>query len=152
MCARMLRGLSLISHCRLRRRSARVHACAHRLDLHRLLFDRCHETLDNSFQSLHLAFLFDKSLVLFKELIEQHRIERVVAHRVRLAVTAASRQIGTDLLYFPSNESEAEGACRLALRFVAKAYSPGTVNHLAGVAHRLDFVLKTSRRHLAPEF
>jgi hypothetical protein len=57
-----------------------VLAIAHRLDLHCLRFEACSESLDfllllreGRFQLLHLA-------VLFEELVQQHRVHRLIAH------------------------------------------------------------------------
>jgi hypothetical protein len=51
--------------------------------------------------------------VLFKELVEQHRVYGAVAHRVGFAIFVASHQIGANLFYFLGNESEVEWTRRI---------------------------------------
>jgi hypothetical protein len=45
--------------------------------------------------------------VLFKELIEQHRVHRFVAHRVHFSIATASHQIWGYVFYVFGNEPEA---------------------------------------------
>ena len=54
---------------------------------------------DSRFLFLNLLSLFLQSAVLFEKFIEQHRVHRVVAHGVNLAVVVAHNQVGIDLSY-----------------------------------------------------
>ena len=86
----------------------------------------------------------------FQEFVEQHRIHRVVAHRADSAMTVAGYQIRAYLFYFLGNESKSQGTRWFNLRLVTEAYRLEAVDYLAGLFHRLDLVLETSRgNHLA---
>ena len=56
--------------------------------------------------TLRLSFLVLRFAVLFEELVEQHRVHRVVAHGVDLAVVIAHHQIGIHLGYFLGDQAE----------------------------------------------
>src|SRR6266487_963787 len=86
--------------------------------------------------------------MLFKKLIEQHRVHSIVAYRIHLAVTSARDQIGTYLCYFLGNEAEAERTRRFNLRFIPEAHRPEAIDCFAGPLHRLDLILKTARGNL----
>ena len=51
--------------------------------------------------------------MLFEKLIEQHRIHRIVADRVRLAVGISHNQIAIYLFHLLSHESKLQGAMRI---------------------------------------
>ena len=75
---------------------ARFKLGAHFLDLSCLLFELRRENLhlfllrgDGRFQVSDTGLLFLDFFVLFKELVEQHRVHRIVAHGVKLAVLVA---------------------------------------------------------------
>src|SRR5215469_13223929 len=89
-------------------------------------------------------------LVLFEELIEQHRIHLVVTHAVRLAFFVAHHQVGIHLFYLLGDESELGYLCRINLLFVTKANRSECKERFASVVHGLDVFLKSSRgRHRA---
>jgi hypothetical protein len=58
---------------------------------------------DGCFLFLHFALFFEKRLMLFQKLIEQHRVDRVVAHSVDLAILVAHHEIGVHLCHFLSD-------------------------------------------------
>src|SRR6266581_3967423 len=68
---------------------ASLQLCAHLLQLQRLLVYHCSqipnftsELCNRRFLFLNLAILLLASAMLFEELVEQHRVHRLVAHRV----------------------------------------------------------------------
>jgi len=76
----------VIAVCHLRCGPARFKLCAH--------------FLKASSKRFSLFFQLLNSQVLFEELVEQHRVHRLVAHTVRLAFVIASNQIGIHLFDF----------------------------------------------------
>jgi hypothetical protein len=77
-----------------------------------------------------------------EELIEQHRVHLIVAHAARFSLFVASHQLGINLFYVLSDESEPERTRRFDLRLVSKAHGLELVNYFAGFLHRLDLVLE----------
>ena len=90
-----------------RRWPARFKLGAHFLDLSCLLFELRSENLhlfllqgDSRFQVSDTGLLFLDFLVLFEELVEQHRVHRIVAHGVNLTVLVTNDQVGIYLRHF----------------------------------------------------
>ena len=81
--------------------------------------------------------------MLFKELVEQHRVYRVVANGVNLAVLIAHHQIGTYLSHFLGDQTELGRAGLVAL--VVKSHWPKPQQGFAGVVHRFNLVLEAAR-------
>ena len=76
----------VIAVCHLRCGPARFKLCAH--------------FLKASSKRFNLFLQLLNSQVLFEELVEQHRVHRLVAHTVRLAFVIASNQIGIHFFDF----------------------------------------------------
>ena len=55
---------------------------------------------------LHRLLLLRESFMFFEELIEQHRVDRFIAHRVNLAVPVTHHQMRINLRYVFSNQSK----------------------------------------------
>jgi hypothetical protein len=53
--------------------------------------------------------------MLFKELVEQHRVDRLVAHRVNLAFGIASHEIGVHFFHFLGYEAKLRDALGIKL-------------------------------------
>ena len=102
---------------------------AHLLDLRGLLFQVCSESA-NFFLLLrrrgmevllllhqrglslgNRRFLFLHFAVLFEELVEQHRVDRVVAHGIDFAVFVAHHQVGIHLSHFLGNQTKLRRVC-----------------------------------------
>src|SRR5436309_12433616 len=97
---------------------AQLNLGAHFLNLRRLLFQFC-------FESINLLLLLrdGRSLVLyrkmfFEELIKQHRVHLVIAHAVGFSFLIAHNQIRIYVFHFLSNETELCGVFRVNLLFV----------------------------------
>src|SRR5438552_17527021 len=80
-----------------------------------------------------------------EELIEQHRVYRLVAHGVGLAVGIASHQIGVHLFHLLSDEAKLRDALRVELFLVAEGYRFEREDRFAYFVHWLDRVLETLR-------
>ena len=83
--------------------------------------------------------------MLFQELIEQHRVHRFVAHRVRLALLVARHQIGVHLFHFLGHEAELRDAFRIKLFLVAEGDRFEREDCFARLAHWLDCFLEACR-------
>src|SRR5215831_21390156 len=81
----------------------------------------------------------------FKELVEQHRVHRVVANRVRFALLIASHQIGIYLFHVLSHESEFWSTLGIDFLLVAERDRFEGEDYFACVTHRLDLLLETPR-------
>jgi hypothetical protein len=88
--------------------------------------------------------------MLFEELIQQHRVDRVVANAVRLVISTASDQVGVYLFYFLCDESKADWTRRFNLQLLAKAHRFESKDHFTRLLRRLDLILETQRRDLGP--
>jgi len=117
--------------------------CAHFLNLRRLLFQFF-------FESLHFLLLLcdDRSLVLhcamlFKELIEQHRVYCFIGHRVGLAALVANHQIWVHFFNFLGNETELRSALRVDLFFVMERDWFEREDRLTLAIHRFNLLLET---------
>jgi len=84
--------------------------------------------------------------VLFQELVEQHRVHRFVANRVRLSFVVASHQIGIYFFHVLSNEAELRDALEVKLVLVAEGHRFQCEDRFARFVHRLDRILETLRR------
>src|SRR2546428_212271 len=79
----------------------------------------------------------------FKKLIEQHRVHRVVAYGVDLAVLVADYQVRIYLSYVLSNQPKLRSVCGGAL--VVKCHWLQRKNSFAGLVHRFNLLLKSAR-------
>jgi len=83
--------------------------------------------------------------VFFEELVEQHRVHRLVAHSVNFPLTVASHQSGIDLFHFLGHEAKLRDAFGIKLVLVAEGDRFERENRFARLVHRLDVVLETLR-------
>ena len=97
----------------LRRRSARLKLCAHLLQAGSKSFNLLLLLSNNRFQVLHL-------MMLFEELVEQHRVYRFVAHGVELSFFIPHHQVRIDLFYFFGHKTELRDALRINLLLVTE--------------------------------
>src|SRR6266498_2453371 len=79
----------------------------------------------------------------FKKLIEQHRVHRVVAYGVDLAVLVADYQVRIYLSYVLSNQPKLRSVCSCAL--VVKCHWLQRKNSFAGLVHRFNLFLEPAR-------
>src|SRR5947208_2225823 len=149
---------------------------AHLLDLCCLLFQACGESLhflplvrdgrfklsdagleafallrNHHFQFPQLAALLLHFAVLFEELVEQHRVHRLVAHGVDLTLLIASHQSGVHLFYLLGHQPKLRDALRVKVVFVAEGHRFERENRFARLVHGLDLVLETLRGNYRAE-
>ena len=91
-----------------------------------------------------LRFQFLDFAVLFEELVEQHRVDLLVAHRVNLAFLVAHYQVGVHLGYFFGDQTKLRWAFLVV--FVAKSHRFERQERFAGAVHRLDLLFEPPRR------
>ena len=82
--------------------------------------------------------------MLFEELVEQHRVDCVIADAERFSFFVAHHQIGIHYLDIFGDKSEAQGTARLDLGFVAETHRLKRVNDVAGLLHWFDLILETA--------
>ena len=83
--------LGIVDH--LRRRFARFKLCAH-------LLQACSKRFNLLLLAHRVRFQFLNLAVLFEKLVEQHRVDLVVAHAQDFAVLVAHNQVWVYLGYF----------------------------------------------------
>src|SRR5881392_1751046 len=83
--------------------------------------------------------------MLFEKLVEQHRVHRIIAHRVRLSIGVANYQIGIYLLYLLGHESEFRSTLGVDFLLVTERDGFEAEDCFACVTHRLDLLLETAR-------
>ena len=83
--------------------------------------------------------------MLFEELVEQHRVHRVVAHGVDLSLVVTSYQIGVHLCYLLGDESELRRPIRVKFFLIMKGDRFEREDRFTRLVHRLDRVLETLR-------
>src|SRR5947208_5565113 len=83
--------------------------------------------------------------MLFKELVEQHRVHRLVAHRVRLALLVPNHQIRVYLFHVLSHEADLRDALGIKIFLVMEGDRLKRKNRFARLVHRFDRVLETLR-------
>ena len=94
-----------------------------------------------------VGLLFLDFLVLFKELVEQHRVDRIVAHGQRLAVGISDHQVGIYLGNVFRNQTKLRrvfgffGVCV----FVVKRDRFERDDGFAGLIQRFNVFLKAAR-------
>ena len=84
--------------------------------------------------------------MLFEKLVEQHRVDLLVAHSVELALRVADHQIGIDLFHILGHQPKLRDALRINLVFVAECDWLQRVERFAGLAHRPNLILEPRRR------
>jgi len=84
--------------------------------------------------------------VLFKELIEQHRVHLVVAHGVWFSFLVRHHQSGVDLFNFLGDEAKLLDALGINSFLIAEGNRFKSEDRLAGFVDRFDLVLETRRR------
>jgi len=82
--------------------------------------------------------------MLFEKFVKQHRVHRVVAHGVDLAVLVAHNQIGIHIGYFFGDQAKLRRPASVAL--VMERHRLERQDGFAGTVHRFDFVFETPRR------
>ena len=80
--------------------------------------------------------------MLFKKLVEQHRVHLVIAHAVGLSFLVADYKVRIHLLYILSHESELRFACWINLFLVMEGNRRECEQRLAGAVHRLNVFLE----------
>ena len=148
----------------------------HLLDLCCLLFQACGESLhflplvrdgrfklsdagleafallrNRHFLFRQLAALLLHFAVFFEELVEQHRVHRLVAHGVDLTLLIASHQSGVHLFYLLGHQPKLRDALRVKVVFVAEGHRFERENRFARLVHGLDLVLETLRGNYRAE-
>src|SRR5205823_6047827 len=90
-------------------------------------------------QLLHFAMLF-------KKLVEQHRVHRVVAHGVNLSLCVAHDQVWVDLRDVLCHETKLLSSIWINLFLIMERGRFQREDRLAGPVHRFDVVLEPLRR------
>ncbi len=121
--------LGIVDH--LRRRFACFKLCAHLLDLGRLLFHGCCKTRNRGFQFLHLPMFFQK-------FVEQHRVDRPIAHTLDLSFPIPDRQIGIHLRHLFSNQAIIEALAGIDVLLETVSDWIKHVKCFASCVHRLE--------------
>src|SRR5436190_709670 len=98
-----------------------------------------------------LATLLLHFAVFFEELVEQHRVHRLVAHGVHLPLGVASHQSGVHFFYLLGHQTKLRDALRVKVVFVAEGHRFERENRFAHLVHRLDLVLETLRGNCRAE-
>src|SRR5437899_2810061 len=83
--------------------------------------------------------------MLFEKLIEQHRVHRLVAHRVSFSLSVASNEIGIDLFHLLGDQAKLCDASRVKLVLVTEGHRFEREDRFACLVHRFDRVLETLR-------
>src|SRR6266404_2587558 len=84
-------------------------------------------------------------MMLFEELVQQHRVHRFVAYGVNLSLGVASHQIGVHLFHLLSDKTELWDALGIKLFLVAEGNRPEREDGFTRPVHGLDCVLETHR-------
>src|SRR6266536_1486265 len=79
----------------------------------------------------------------YEKFVEQHRVDRVVAYGVNLAVLVAYHQVRVYLGYFLGDQTKLR--CSFCVAFVVKGDGLERENCFAGLLHRLNLFLVTPR-------
>src|SRR5437762_87831 len=87
--------------------------------------------------------------MLFKELVEQHGIHRLITHSVRLSIGVASHKGRIYLLDLLRYQPKLRRTIRINLPFVPETNRLKREDSLARLIHRLDVVLETPGRGLS---
>ena len=87
----------------------------------------------------------------FEELIQQHRVNRIVAHGVRLVLCVIDHQIAIDLFHFLSHQAKLRAAFGIDFRFVAEGDRPERQQHVARLVHLVNVLLETGRGRRHPK-
>ena len=89
------------------------------------------------------GLLFFNLAVLLEELIEQHRVHRVVTHGVDLAVLIPHHQVRIDLRYFLGDKPILRRVCLVAL--VVERHRVEAKDSFAGFLHGFDLLFEPAR-------
>src|SRR5262249_1232660 len=133
---------SVVSH-HARRSFAQFDFLVHLLDLRGLFFQGCLQPHYGRLQLSHFLFLRLHLAVFFEELVEQHRVHRLIAYRVRLALVVASHQVWIHLFNLLGDQTELGNAIRIKLVVVAEGNRSEREDRFARLVHRLDRVFVT---------
>src|SRR6266540_2968946 len=145
------------AHGHLRRQLADLKLHADFLDLRRLLLEaRCQgldllmllrqvelQFSDSGFLFLNFAVLYPNLLVLFQELVEQHRVHCFVADGVNLVLIVTHHEVRVHFGYFFGNQSKLRHARVILL--VVESDRPERKDGFTGFVHRLNFFLEPAR-------
>src|SRR6266542_3095707 len=146
-----------VAHGHLRRQLADLKLYADFLDLRRLLLEaRCQgldllmllrqvelQFSDSGFLFLNFAVLYPNLLVLFQELVEQHRVHCFVADGVNLVLIVTHHEVRVHFGYFFGNQSKLRHARVILL--VVESDRPERKDGFTGFVHRLNFFLEPAR-------
>src|SRR4029077_8091759 len=90
--------------------------------------------------------------MLFQKLVEQHRVDRIVANGGCLTIAVTRHEVRIYLFDVLSNEPKPAWTGTFNLRFVSETHRLEVVDDFAGLVHRFDLVLETLRGDLRPKF
>src|SRR4029077_18014465 len=145
---------------RLRRRSAHLNLVADFLDFCVLLFRARNHSFHSFLQLtdcrleilallgnrrlllLKLVVLLLHFLVLFQKLVEQHRVNGLVAHAIGLPLLVANDQVGVDRFYVFGNETELRYTCWVLLVLEGDRFQ--REDRVARVIHWFNVVLEAT--------
>ena len=83
-------------------------------------------------------------MVLFDELVEQHRVHCVVAHGVNPSIDVPGHQVRVHLLHVLRDQAKLRRAFGVDLVLVMESHRLQRENSLARAVHRFDLILETS--------
>ena len=83
--------------------------------------------------------------MLLEELVEQHRVDRVVSHTVDLPVLIPDCEARIDFGHLLGDEAIFKTLALIDLLLVSEGYRLERKQRLAGVVHRLDVLFVTAR-------
>ena len=147
--------LSLITDKDVRRSFGGLDLRAHLLKTRSQSFDLLFLFCDPGFKTLlllcHSRFQLQYFAMFSEKLIEQHRVDCVIAHAIDLAVLVAHHQIGVHRSDVLGNQSKLGRACLIG--FVTKRYRLKRQHRFAGLVHRFNLFFeppgRTDRAELA---
>jgi hypothetical protein len=85
--------------------------------------------------------------VLFQKLVEQHRVDLVVAHRVDFAFTVADDQVGIHLFHILGHQPKLRHALRVNLLLIMEGNGLEREERFAGLVHRLNVIFEPPGRN-----
>src|SRR5437763_5027439 len=91
----------------------------------------------------YFTLFFKECLVLFQKLVEQHRVDGLVAHAVGLTLLVANDQSRVDRFYVFSHESKLRDGVWVFL--IMKGDRSQREDRVASVIHRSNIVFKAPR-------
>ena len=132
----------------MRRRFARFKLRAHLLDLCGLFFHHCHEIFELPLLLGVVRFQFLNFAMLFEKLIEQHRVDLLIANGFRLAFWVATHQVRIHFGHFLCDQAKGNRLSSIVLLMVAKGNWVKRINGLARRMHWLNVMFVSARRDI----